>query len=113
MRVDLPHDVELLIFDLAVVNDDVPTAKALRLVNRECALRFARPVWFVGARNHYFNYLRRLGARDRRHTIRWLFSDGEGTVRLAARVAAEATSAAMLDDADLFRQLAKCTKFRV
>lgn len=114
MRVDLPYDVALLIFDFAVVNDDVPVAKALRLVNRECARRFARPVWFVGARNHYFNYLRRLCERDRRNTLRWLFTDGQGSVRLAAQVAAEATSAAIGDDPrELFRQLSHCTKFRI
>ena len=114
MRVNVPYDVALHIFDFAIVNDDVQTAKALRLVNRECARRFAKPVWFVGARNHYFNYLRSLGERDRRNTLRWLFTDGKGTVRLAARVAAEATSAAAGDDPrELFRQLSKCTKFRI
>lgn len=114
MRVDLPYEVALHVFDFAVVNDDVAVAKALRLVNRECAARFARPVWFVGARNHYFNYLRRLSERDRRNTIRWLFVDGQGSVRLAAQVAAEATSAAIGDDPrELFRQLSKCTKFRI
>ena len=114
MRVDVPYDVALLIFDFAVVNDDVPVAKALRLVNKECSLRFAKPVWFVGARNHYFNYLRSLSERDRRNTIRWLFTDGQGSVRLAARVAAEATSAAIGDDPrELFRQLSHCTKFRI
>jgi hypothetical protein len=113
-RVDVPHDVALLIFDLALVNDDVQTAKALRLVSRECAIRFAKPVWIVGAQNHYFNYLRSLGERDRRNTLRWLFTDGQGSARLAARVAAEATSAAAGDDPrELFRQLSKCTKFRI
>ena len=114
MRVDVPYDVALLIFDWTIVDDHLSTAKALRLVNRECALRFARPVWFVGARNHYFNYLRRLSERDRRNTIRWLFTDGQGSVRLAARVAAEATSAAIGDDPrELFRQLSHCTTFRI
>ena len=114
MSVDVPYDVALHIFDFAIINDDLSTAKALRLVNKECGLRFAKPVWFVGARNHYFNYLRSLSERDRRNTIRWLFTDGHGSVRLAARVAAEATSAAAGDDPrELFRQLSKCTKFRI
>jgi len=114
MGVELPHELALLIFDLAVVDDHLPTAKALRLVNRECAHRFAKPVWFVGARTHYFHYLRSLSDNARYHTIRWLFCDGKGSVRLAARVAAEATAAAAGDDPrELFRQLSKCTKFRI
>ena len=113
MTIDVPYDVALLIFDFAVEGDDLHVAKAMRLVNRECALRFARPVWFVGARNHYFNYLRSLNVYERRVTVRWLCTDCHGSVKLAARVAAEATSEAMQDDHNLFPALAKCTKFRI
>jgi hypothetical protein len=117
MLPDLPYEIALLIFDLSLSNDDVGTAKALREVNRECALRFARPVWFVGARNHYLNYLLRLPCYQRRLTMRWLFDghrfvDSRQTIRQAATAAAEATSAAMQDDHKLFPALSKCTKFR-
>lgn len=117
MPPDLLYEIALLIFDLSLSNDDVSTAKALRAVNRECALRFARPVWFVGARNHYLNYLLRLPCYQRRLTMRWLFgghrfADNRHTIRQAATAAAEATSAAMQDDRNLFPALSKCTKFR-
>ena len=69
---ELPNDLALHVFDFAVVDNDLAVAKALRLVNRECALRFARPVWFVGARTHYFNYLIRLGHLERYHTVKLL-----------------------------------------
>ena len=114
MRTELPNELVLAVLDFAAADAHLPTTKALRLVNRECAKRFARPVWFVGARTHYFNYLRSLSDNARYHTIRWLFCDGKGSVRLAARVAAEATAAAAGDDPkELFRQLSKCTKFRI
>jgi hypothetical protein len=113
MQTELPNELTLAVFDFAAADAHLPTTKALRLVNRECARRFARPVWFVGARTHYFEYLRRLGSFERRQTIRWLFADGGGSVRLAAEVAAEATRAAAGDDPkELFRQLSRCTKFR-
>ena len=38
MLSDIPYEVALLIFDLSLSNNDVGTAKALRGVNRECAL---------------------------------------------------------------------------
>ena len=43
---ELPHDLALIIFDLAVASDsrDAPMAKVLRQLNRECAMRYARPV---------------------------------------------------------------------
>ena len=113
MPTDLPCDVALLIFDFAAEGDDLATAKALRLVNRECALRFAHPVWFVGARNHYFTYLLRLTAYERCATARWLFTDGQGSVKLVARVVAEATRAAMRDDRVLFPSVTECNKFRI
>ena len=116
---EVPYEVALHIFDLATVDDDLVAAKALRLVNKECALRFARPVWFVGARMHYFNYLIRLSAYERRHTVRLLCNESTGTctmrltVRNAATSAALATSAAIVEDESLFRQLSMCTKFRI
>ncbi len=113
MGTELPHELVLAVFDFAAANDHLPTTKALRLVNRECAKRFARPVWFVGARAHYLGYLQQLNKYDLENTVRWLFADGKGNMRLAATVAAEATRAAIGDDTkELFRQLSKCTKFR-
>jgi len=117
MLSDIPYEVALLIFDLSLSNNDVGTAKALRGVNRECALRFARPVWLMGARNHYLNYLLRLPCYQRRLTMRLLlggrrFVDNRLAIRQAATAAAEATSAAMQDDRKLFPALSKCTKFR-
>lgn len=120
MLPELPHELALQIFDFAAVDDDLLAAKALRLVNKECALRFARPVWFVGARTHYFNYLLRLGNLDRRLAVRLLcdeYSEGQPlprrTIEGAATNAARACSAAIAEDEKLFRQLKKCTKFRV
>jgi hypothetical protein len=113
MRPELPNELVLVVIDFAAADAHLPTTKALRLVNRECARRFARPVWFVGARAHYLGYLLQLNRYDRENTMRWLFTDGKGSVRLAAEVAAEATRAAVGDDTkELFRQLSKCTKFR-
>ncbi len=113
MGVDLPEELALLIFDYAIV-EDVPTAKALRLVNRECARRFARPVWFVGARTHYLNYLRGLSFYPRYQTLRALSPPNSRIVtsREGAELAAEAACAAAPDDTHLFPMLSKCTKFR-
>jgi hypothetical protein len=113
MSVDLPSELVLLIFDAAVV-EDVPTAKALRLVNRAYARRFARPVWFVGARTHYLNYLRRLDIFPRYQTLRALTPPNSRIVtsREGAELAASAALAAAPDDTHLFPMLSKCTKFR-
>jgi hypothetical protein len=114
---ELPHELELLIFDFAVVDDDLAVAKALRLVNRECALRFARPVWFAGARNHYFNYLLRLGVHKRYHVVKLLCDArprGMECVRRAAVLVAQATSEEIADDRDLFRRdVPRCPKYRI
>jgi hypothetical protein len=113
MPTNLPCDVVLLIFDFAAEGDNLVTTKALRLVNRECALRFARPVWFVGARNHYFNYLLCLMVCEHRGAARWLSTDGQGSVKLVARVSAEATRAAIRNDRGLLCPVAECNKYRI
>ena len=118
MRPELPHELLLLVFDLAVAAGDVATAKALRRVTRECALRYARSVWIVGARTWYLDYIWSLCLSQRRITVNLLLPDmsvarlGDLGVRTAAVVAAQATSEAMPDDALLFRALSKCTKYR-
>ena len=75
---ELPHDLALIIFDLAVASDsrDAPMAKVLRQLNRECAMRYARPVWLVGARMHYLRYLRQLPMRPQREAVRLLIPRG-------------------------------------
>lgn len=108
---DLPHELVLVIFDLA--SREAPTAKALRLVNHEFELRFARVVWMIGATTHYLNYLRRLPVVQRRVTVCLLIPHGATSLRCAATVAAQATSEAMPQDERLFKALARCTKFRV
>ena len=119
MLPELPQELFLKVLHSVNVADDATTAKALRLVNRECALRFARAVWIVGARAHYLGYLLRLSAFQRRFTIHLLCGGEIGawsarrTIRKAAANAAEATSAAIMNDADLFRQLSTCSKFRI
>jgi hypothetical protein len=119
MLPELPQELFLKVLDSVNVSDDATTAKALRLVNRALALRFARAVWIVGARSHYLGYLLRLTAYQRRFTIHLLCGGEIGawsmrrTIRQAASNAAEATSAAIVNDAELFRQLSMCTKFRV
>lgn len=114
---ELPTDLVLHIFDFVVVNDDLQAAKALRLVNRECALRFARPVWFVGARTHYFNYLLGLGFYERYRTVRLLCNTlprGMECVRRAATTVAQVTSEVLTDDRDLFRRdMPRCPKYRI
>ena len=115
---ELPHELILIIFELSLVDGDLSVGKALRLLNREFALRFSRPVWFVGAQTHYFNYLLRLSTYERRVTIN-LLCDATGgysvrrSIRRAATNAARATSAAIEEDSRLFKQLSKCTKFRI
>jgi len=113
MPTSLPCDVVLLIFDFAAEGDNLVATKALRLVNRECALRFACPVWFVCARNHYFKYLLRLMACENRGAARWLSTDGQGSVKLVACVSAEATRAAMRNDCDLLCSVTGCNKYRI
>ena len=113
---ELPHDVVLLIFDLAAAEDS-NTAKALRGVTRECALRHARSVWIVGARAWYLDYMRALQPTQRRLTMRLLVPNASElqlrhAIRAAAAVAAQATSEAMPEDALLFRALSNCSKFR-
>ena len=112
MATHIPSEVVLLILDQAAANQ-VTVAKLLRQVNRECAQRYARQVWFLGARTHYHNYLRRLPVHPRRAAVRLLIPNGWGSVLLAAEVAASATSDAMPYDHDLFLLLSKCTKFRI
>ena len=114
---ELPHELILTIFELSLVDGDLSVGKALRLLNREFALRFSRPVWFVGAQTHYFNYLLRLSTYERRVTINLLCDTGgysvRRSIRHAASNAARATSAAIEEDDRLFKQLSKCTKFRI
>ncbi len=112
---ELPHDLALVVFDLAAAGDqrDAAVAKALRQLNRECALRYARPVWLVGARIHYLRYLRQLPMRPQREAVRLLIPRGWGGVMYAAQVAANAASAAMPHDEKLFPLLSKCTKYRI
>ena len=118
MLPELPTELFLKVLDSVNVADDATTAKALRLVNRALALRFARAVWIVGARSHYLGYLLRLTAYQRRFTIHLLCGGEIGawsarrTIRQAAGNAAEATSAAIVHDVELFKQLSRCTKFR-
>ena len=118
MLPELPQELFLKVLHSVNVADDATTAKALRLVNRALALRFARAVWIVGARSHYLGYLLRLTAFQRRMTIHLLCGGEIGawnmrrTLRQAAANAAEATSAAIVHDAELFKQLSRCTKFR-
>jgi len=114
----LPYDLALVVFDHAVAADsrgcaDACVAKGLRQLNRECALRYARPVWLVGARLHYLRYLRQLPAPIRREAVRRLVPHGWSGVMHAAQVAADATSAATPQDSKLFPLLSKCTKFRI
>ena len=111
----LPYDLVLVVFDFAVAADsrDATVAKALRQLNRECALRYARPVWLVGARMHYLGYLRQLPMRPQREAVRLLIPRGWGGVMYAAQVAANAASAAMPYDEKLFPLLSKCTKYRI
>tara|TARA_B100000927_G_scaffold226776_1_gene186500 strand:+ start:2287 stop:2676 length:390 start_codon:yes stop_codon:yes gene_type:complete len=113
MPTSLPCDVVLLIFDFAAEGDNLVAAKALRLVNRECALRFAHPVWFVGARNHYFDYLLRLMARDNRSAARWLSTDSQGRVKLVARVSAEVARATVRNDRNFLCSVIGCNKYRI
>lgn len=113
----LPHELLLLVFDLAVAAGDANTNKALRRVTRECALRYARSVWIFGARTWYLDYMRSLRPAQYWVTARLLLPTGcprsyDLAGRTAAVVAAQATSEAMPDDALLFRALRKCTKFR-
>ena len=114
---ELPNDLALHVFDFAVVDSDLAVAKALRLVNRECALRFARPVWFVGARTHYFNYLIRLGHLERYHTVKLLCNAhprGMECIRRAATFVAQATSEEIENDRNLFREeMLRCPKYRI
>ena len=112
MATHLPYEVVLLILDLAAANQ-VPVAKLLRQVSKECAQRYARQVWFLGARTHYHNYLRQLPVHPRRAAVRLLIPNGWGGVLLAAHVAASAASDAIPNDRDLFFLLSKCTKFRI
>jgi len=111
----LPYELALVIFDFAAAGDarHAPVAKALRLLNRECALRYARPVWLIGARLHYLHYLRQLPMRPQREAVRLLIPRGWGGVLYAAQVAANAASAAMPYDEKLFPLLSKCTKYRI
>ncbi len=114
---ELPNELVMHIFDFAMVNDNLPVAKALRLVNNECRLRFARPVWFVGARTHYFNYLLSLGYYERYYTVKLLCDSrprGMVCIRAAATCVAQATSEEIDDDRNLFRrEMPRCPKFRI
>ena len=112
---ELPYDLALVIFDFAAASDHrgATACKALRQLNRECALRYARPVWLVGARLHYLHYLRQLPMRPQREAVRLLIPRGWGGVMYAAQVAANAASAAMPHDDGLFPLLSKCTKYRI
>jgi hypothetical protein len=111
----LPYELALIIFDFAVSDDsrDASVAKALRRLDRECARRYARPVWMIGARLHYLHYLRQLPMRPQREAVRLLIPRGWGGVMYAAQVAANAASAAMPYDEKLFPLLSKCTKYRI
>lgn len=112
MATDIPYEIVLLILDQAAVNQ-VTVAKLLRRVNRECARRYARQVWLLGARTHYHNYLRQLPVHPRRAAVRLLIPNGWGSVLLAAQVAANAAGDTVSNDSDLFFLLSKCTKFRI
>ena len=115
----LPYELALIVFDFAAADDlrDARTAKALRRLNRECAMRYARTVWLIGARLHYLHYLRQLPSQRKREAVCLLIPRGWGGVRggviYAAQVAANAASAAMPHDEKLFALLSKCTKYRI
>ena len=109
----IPHELVLSIFDLTVAVVDTDTIKALRLVNRESALRFSRKIWIVGARTHYRNYILQLTIRQRRAIIKLLVPNGANAcIDTAAVVAAQAASEAITEDSSLFHILSKCTRFR-
>jgi hypothetical protein len=111
----LPYELALIVFDFAAADEsrDARMAKALRRLNRECAMRYARTVWLIGARLHYLHYLRQLPIRPQREAVRLLIPRGWGGVMYAAQVAANAASAAMPHDEQLFALLSKCTKYRI
>tara|TARA_B100000787_G_scaffold120672_1_gene90648 strand:- start:220 stop:642 length:423 start_codon:yes stop_codon:yes gene_type:complete len=117
---ELPHELVRVIFDLAA-KDDVATAKVLREIDHEAALRFARQVWFLGATTHYDNYRYRLPVyplRPRRVARRLFFIHSDLDLLLrAAKIEAQAIEATPLDkkllkpvphSKKLFKALQKC-----